>query len=82
MSEAAEILDETPPPRPGPHPMHPYDEWFDGQTRALVPGTHFECDYPTFRTRIYGAAQRRGLRASVWVGDDGRVRVAAFPIHP
>lgn len=53
------------------------DEWFDGQTREFTRGEDFHGKPSTFRTSLYQAASRRGLRASASIVNDDTLHFKA-----
>jgi hypothetical protein len=52
---------------------YPWDEWFDGQTREMVPGEDFFTGAATFRNTFGTAARQRGLLAQTRITGDNRV---------
>lgn len=69
-------------PRSGRPEDHPWSEWFDGQTHALVRGEDYD-DKTTpasFRSTVYSAASRYGVKVETAIieGDLNVQRIAVI----
>jgi hypothetical protein len=70
---AKKLKDYTPVKKPGPEPLYPWDEWFDGNFWRLIQGEDFDCSIRSMEHQLRKKAVSKGLKVSVNQEDDGVV---------
>lgn len=64
----------------GRRSVYPWDEWLDGSHWLLARGEDFKTEPHSFRSAIYAACTRRGVKATVSVkGDEVHVQAVTSP---
>jgi hypothetical protein len=67
MSEERPLIERLTFPRRVTEEKYPWEQWLDGHVWKLSQGEDFDVDLESFRSAIYMAASRKGIRVKTHI---------------